>query len=56
MKNVAIKVKLSPSQKLFAISFIKSPLKIMKNAFYLILKKFLSFSRYLSFCHDFLVM
>ena len=30
-------------------------LKLMKNAFYFILKAF-SFSRYLSFCHDFSVI
>ena len=34
------------------ICFIESPLKMVKNAFYFILK-LLSFSRYLSFCHDF---
>ena len=34
------------------ICFIESPLKIVKNVFYFILK-LLSFSRYLSFCHDF---
>ena len=37
------------------ICFIENPLKIMKNAFYFILKA-LFFSRYLSFCHDILVM
>ena len=31
------------------------PLKMMKNAFYLLLKNFL-FSRYLNFCLDFLLM
>ena len=34
--------------------FIKSALKMMKNAFYFILKAL--FSRYLNFCHDFMVM
>ena len=33
----------------------ESPLKIMKNAFYFTLKVF-SFSRYLTFCLDFLIM
>ena len=35
--------------------FNESPLKIMENAFYFILKLF-SFSRYFNFCLDFLVM
>ena len=34
------------------ILFTESPLKMMKNAFYLPLKTF-SFSRYLNFCLDF---
>ena len=34
----------------------ESPLKMMKNAFYFTLKKLFSFSKYLSFCLDFLVM
>ena len=33
----------------------ESPLKMMKNAFYFTLKA-LSFSRYLSFCLDFLII
>ena len=33
-----IKVRLSPSKKNCAICFIESPLKMMKNAFYFILK------------------
>ena len=47
---IAIKVGLSPSKNICVICLIESPLKMMKNAFYL------SFSSYLSFCHDFLVM
>ena len=39
----------------FYIGFIEGPLKMMKNAFYSILKA-LSFSRYLRFCHHSLVM
>ena len=34
----------------------KSPLKMMKNVFCISPQKLLSFSRYLSFCLDFLVM
>ena len=33
-----LKVGLSPSKKNFVISFIESSLKVMKNAFYFILK------------------
>ena len=33
-----LKVGLSPSKKTCVISFVESPLKIMKNAFYFILK------------------
>ena len=36
--NEIIKVGLSPSKKNCVVSFIESPLKIMKNVFYLILK------------------
>ena len=32
------------------------PLKLMKNAFYFMLEALFSFSRYLHFCLDFLVM
>ena len=39
-------------QKNCVIYFIEGPLKMMKNAFYFILKA-LSFSRYLRFCLDF---
>ena len=53
---VILKVGLSPSKKIYVICFIESPLKMMKNAFYFILKNLFSFSRYLSFCHDFSVM
>ena len=51
---ILIKVGLSPSKKICVICLIESPLKIMKNAFCFILKA-LFFSRYLRFCHDFLV-
>ena len=50
--SVLLKVGISPSKKNCVTCFIESPLKIVKNAFYFILK-LLSFSRYLSFCHDF---
>ena len=46
------KVGLSPSKKKFFICFYDSSSKVMKNAFYFILKLF-SFSRYLNFCFDF---
>ena len=36
----AIKVKLSPSKKNYVICSIESSLKIMKNAFYFVLKAF----------------
>ena len=36
------------------IWLIKSPFDVLKNAFYFILKAL--FSRYLSFCHNFLLM
>ena len=36
--DVAFKVGLSPSEKNYVTCFIESPLKMMKNAFYLILK------------------
>ena len=49
------RVDLFPSEKVCFICFNEGPLKIMKNAFYLILKAF-SFSRYFNFCLDFLVM
>ena len=35
---VSLKVGLSPSKKNCVVGFIESPLKIMKNAFYFILK------------------
>ena len=34
----SLKVGLSPSKKIYVICFIESPLRMMKNAFYLILK------------------
>ena len=42
-------------KKIISISFNESPLKMMKNTFYFILKA-LSFSRYLNFGVDILVM
>ena len=51
-----IKVGLSPSKKTCAICLIESPLKMMKNTFYFILKALFILKRYLSFSHDFLVM
>ena len=50
-----LKVGLSPSKKIFVICLTESPLKMTKNAFYFILIA-LFVSRYLSFCHDFLIM
>ena len=52
-KNKLFKVGLSPSKKNCVVCFVESALKIMKNAFYFILKLF-SFSR--CFCHDLLFM
>ena len=49
------KVGFSPFKKVCVIRLTKIPLKMMKNAFYFNLKA-LSFSRYLSFCHEFLIM
>ena len=43
-----LKVGLSPSKEIFVICLIESPLKIMKSAFYVILK--------VLFVFDFLVM
>ena len=45
-----LKVALSPSKKKCVISFIESPLKLMKNAFYFILKALfvLKISKFLS--------
>ena len=43
-------------KKVCFICFIDSPLKIMENAFYFILKKLYLLSRYLNLCHDFFVM
>ena len=53
--NSGLKVGVSPSKKIIFISLNESPLKMMKNAFYFILKLF-SFSRYLNFCLGILVM
>ena len=50
-----IKVGLSPSKKNYFICFNESPLKMMKNAFYFILKAPFVL-KYLNFCLDFLVM
>ena len=53
-KNFLFKFELSPSKKKCVICFIESPLKMMKNAFYSILKAL--FVLKISFYHDFLVM
>ena len=50
------KVGLSPSKKICDICFIETPLKMIKKAFYFIFHQLFSFSRYLSFYHDFMVM
>ena len=49
-----LKVGLLPSRKKCVICFIESPLQVMKNAYFIL--ELFSFSRYLSFYHDFLVM
>ena len=49
------KVGLSPPKILIFVSFNNGLLKMMKNAFYFILKALL-LSRYLNFCLDFLGM
>ena len=51
IRDFLIKVGLSPAEKDLCYLLVK----MIKNAFYFILKP-LSFSRYLSFCHDFLVI
>ena len=50
-----IKVGLSPSEKICAIRVIESPLKLMKNAFYFILKAFFVLKIY-TFLPQLLVM
>ena len=40
---LSLKVGLSPSKKNCVISFIESPLKVMKNVFYFVLKSLLFF-------------
>ena len=50
-----VKVGLSPPQKNCIICLIEIPLKMMKNAFYFILKA-LFVLKIFNFCHDFLVM
>ena len=54
-KSSTNKVGLSPSKKICVICLIERPLKMMRNALYFILKALL-LSRYLRFCHDFLVV
>ena len=53
--RVVLKVGQSASKKFGFIYFNESPLKMMKNAFYFMLK-LCSFLRYLHYCPDFLVM
>ena len=55
MVATEFKVGLSPSKKKFITCFNDSPSKMMKNAFYFILKAFCSLDN-LSFCLDFLGM
>ena len=38
IKDMNMKVGLSPSKKICVVRFIENPLKVMKNVFYLILK------------------
>ena len=38
--NLVFKIRLSPSRKICFICFIECPLKMIKNAFYFILKAF----------------
>ena len=49
-----LKVGLSPSKKICVICFIENPLKMMRNACYVMLKAL--FVLVMTFCHDFLVM
>ena len=53
--QIDIKVGLSPSKKNCFIYFNESPLEIVKNAFYFILKA-LFVLKIFKFCLDFLVM
>ena len=50
-------MKVGLSKKVYVISLFESPLKMIKNAFYFILKALfvLKIFKFL-FCHDFLVM
>ena len=51
----SFKVGLLPSKKICAIFLIERPLKVMKNAFYFILKALFLLKTF-KFCHDFVVM
>ena len=53
--KISMKIGLLPSKNTCVISFIESPLKTMKNAFYFILKAF-SILKIFSFRLDFLIM
>ena len=48
-----IKVRLPPSKKIHVICFIESPLKMMKNVFYFILKAFLVLMTFKACVHYF---
>ena len=53
--KIFIKVGLSPTKKIVLFASFESLLKMIYNAFYFIfLFQLFLFSRYLSFCHDFL--
>ena len=42
--NFSFKVGLSPSKKICGVSFIESPLKMIKNVFYFVLKTLMIFT------------
>ena len=52
---LSLKVGLSPSEKNCVMCLLESPLKIMKNTFYFILKGLFGLKIF-RFCHDFLVI
>ena len=52
---VGIKVRISPSKKIYFICFNESPLKIIEILF-ISSQKLFSFSRYVNFCLEFLIM
>ena len=51
--EINLKVKLSPSKKICVICFSEALLKMIKNAFYFMLKALLVLNIFSSFYHDF---